>query len=285
MKLTLVVPFIDQLDITKHCVETALKNAGQDFELLLIDNGSDKYSATTFPKEVRIIKNKENSGVLATFKQGFQETDSDIVGFIHNDVLLHGENWVKQVIDAFTTVPKLGLAGIFGAVGVGDNGGRIRSQSNMLGLEWGKCGCHEVAWQHHSEFMPTISPAAILDGVGMFFSRDAANSLMATDMFDAWRAPHHFYDRIIPLKLIDRGFRVATVGVGFDHWSGATANSSEKYAETCRKWLEATGNLIEGAPMDQQVYNIAERQFFNEFGHRIPCYVHSDWNYEWRGVA
>lgn len=300
MKLSLVIPFIDQVDITKHCIEVAAKNAGQEFELVLIDNGSDKrlfpeakpkgkaghyWFTPDYDVPMRYLLNKENIGVLPTFKQAFENTDSDIICFIHNDVLLHEENWVQKVIDAFTAVPKLGLAGIFGAVGVGDNGGRIRSQSKMLGLEWGKCECHEVAWQHHSEFMDGVSPATILDGVGMFFSREAANSLLQTDIFDDWRAPHHFYDRIIPLKLIDRGFRIATIGLGFDHWSGATANSSDKYQKSGMAWLKRNGHTPLADGVDHTIYTIAENQFFYEFGHRIPCYVHADWNYEWRGVA
>ncbi len=253
MKLSLVIPFIDQVDITKHCIETALKNAGSEFELLLIDNGSDKGThRKVMPKadNVRYIYNAENTGVLPTFKQGFEKTDSDIIGFIHNDVLLHHEGWVQTVINAFESTPKLGLAGIFGAVGIGDNGGRIRSMSQMLGKEWGKCECHEVAWQHHSELLDGMHPAVILDGVGMFFSREAANSLMNTDMFDSWRAPHHFYDRIIPLKLIDGGYKIATIGLQFDHWSGATANSSEKYAATGLKWLTENATLTEGAAIE-----------------------------------
>jgi glycosyltransferase involved in cell wall biosynthesis len=292
MTLTLVIPYIDQVEITSHCIETAAKNAGSPFELLLIDNGSDKSYLTKFkklvkdtPATIRIIHNKENTGVLATFKQSFENTDSDIICFIHNDVLIHEVDWVSRVINAFESTPKLGLAGIFGAVGVGDNGGRVRSQSKMLGLEWGNCECHSVAWKHHSEYLDGLSPATILDGVGMFFSREAANSLLATDMFDSWRAPHHFYDRIIPLKLIDKGFKVATIGLGFDHWSGATANSSEKYVETGVEWLKSQNKFIEGANVDQQIYNIAEQQFFNEFGNRIPCSADSDWNYLWRGVA
>jgi hypothetical protein len=119
----------------------------------------------------------------------------------------------------------------------------------------------------------------------MFFSRAAANHLLGTDIFVDWRAPHHFYDRIIPLKLIDAGYKIATLGLGFDHWSGATANSSEKYTESGKKWLEATGQYQDGVNIDKQIYDIAEKQFFTEFGRRIPCYVQSDWNYEWRGVA
>lgn len=290
MKVSLIIPFIDEPEVTKHCLETACKNAGSDFELLLIDNGSDKNYLPEFQKVIgkkpRIlqIRNLTNIGVLLTFKQGFMAS-GDIIGFIHNDVLLHEENWVQKVSDAFEGNPHLGLVGIFGALGVGNNGGRVRPQSNMLGLEWGKCECHPVAWQHHSEYIEHLAPATILDGVGMFFSRDAAQELIRTDMFDSWRAPHHFYDRIIPLKLIDKGFLVGTLPLGFDHWSGATANSSEKYAETGKAWLESQNTYNPAEPVDKQIYDIAERQFFDEFGARIPCSVDQAWNYTWQGVV
>lgn len=285
--ISLVIPFIDQHEITKHCIETAEKNAGQEFELIMIDNGSDESHAIEYAQlhkgGYKYHANSENIGVLPSFKQGLELSTGDIICFTHNDVLLHEENWVQKIEDAFKT-PRLGLAGIFGAVGVGDNGGRIRSQSKMLGLEWGKCECHDVAWKHHSEYLDGVSPATILDGVGMFFSREALESLASTDMFDDWRAPHHFYDRIIPLKLIDKGYKIATIGIGFDHWSGATANSSDKYVVSGYKWLARNCHTNTEIAADKQIYDIAESQFFTEFGNRLPCNVDSNWNYNWMGV-
>lgn len=298
MKLALVIPFIDNWDVTKRCLEKVNENSSPDTEVWLIDNGSEKRYhnevldiLSPFNKlggrigNVHYKFNDENSGVLATFKQGLELTDANIICFIHNDVLLQEKDWDTKVKGVFEANEKLGLVGIFGAVGVGDNGGRVRSQSKMLGQEWGKCDCHEFAWQHHSEYLDGLHPATILDGVGMFFRRDALQSLAETDMFDDWRAPHHFYDRIMPLKLIDKGWKIGTLGVGFDHWSGATANSSEIYNATAKQWLEDQGIYEEDKPADQQIYNLAEHQFFQEFGKRIPCTVDSNWNYHWTGVA
>lgn len=297
MKISLVIPFIDQVDITKHCIETVFRNAGSDFELVLIDNGSEHKNsreigrfATKLLKDSVTLgifhRNDENLGVLSSFKQGLEIATGDVICFIHNDVLIHEQNWVSIVDQAFSNNPQLGLAGIFGAVGVGDNGGRIRPQSNMLGAEWGSCECHQFAWQHHSEHLNGLAPATILDGVGMFFSRKALTDLASTDMFDDWRAMHHFYDRIMPLKLIDKGYKIATIGLGFDHWSGATANSSVKYAVAGRKWLGEQKGVapFEGMNADQLIYTFAEQQFFDEFGSRIPCNVDSNWDYQWRGV-
>jgi len=298
MKLALVIPFIDAWDITKRCLEKVNENSGSETEVWLIDNGSKDYYSKDILKiltkfgegeghltSVHIKRNDTNLGVLPTFKQGLQFPDADIICFIHNDVLIQEKGWDEKVKGIFEANPKLGLAGLFGAVGVGDNGGRVRSMSKMQGAEWGKCECHEVAWQHHSEYLDGLHPATILDGVGMFFRREALEALVNSDMFAEWRAPHHFYDRIMPLKLIDMGWKVATIGIGFDHWSGATANSSEIYNESGKQWLIEHGGYDETKPVDQQIYDIAEEQFFDEFGHRLPCSVDSNWNYLWRGVA
>jgi glycosyltransferase involved in cell wall biosynthesis len=291
MKISLCVPFIDTWDITKHCIEKIVENTTEPIELIMIDNGSDINYKDQIKKlvdngmfEFVYKRNQENIGVLPTFKQGFEIATGDIICFIHSDVLLQEKGWDIKVRQAFESNPQLGLAGIFGAVGVGSNGGRIRSQSNILGLEWGKCECHSEAWQHHSEHQTGLSPATILDGVGMFFSRQALESLTQTDMFDSWRAPHHFYDRIIPLKLIDRGFKIATIGIGFDHWSGATANSSNTYIDTMTQWLKSHNMYNPNEAPDKQIYDIAEQQFFREFVNRLPCTVDSNWNYIWTGV-
>ena len=297
MKISLIVPYIDTWPITKRCIEKINENSDPDTEVILIDNGSaehyDNRILDVLAKQneqggrlrnVRIHRNDDNTGVLATFKQGLELSTGDVICFIHNDVLIQEQGWDIKVSDVFASVHDLGLAGLFGAVGVGNNGGRIRSQSKMLGLEWGACECHDVAWKHHSEYLDGLSPATILDGVGMFFSRKALTDLTYTDMFDDWRAPHHFYDRTIPLKLIDRGYKIATIGIGFDHFSGQTANSSTTYFDTGKKWLESQSKYDPSKPVDQQIYNIAEEQFFSEFGNRLPATVDSNWNYSFQGV-
>jgi len=288
--ISLVIPFIDTWVVTKRCLEKVAENTTGDTEIVLIDNGSEKSykdEADAILKDLNLVYvfNNKNIGVLPTFKQGLEKSSGEIVCFMHNDVLLQERGWDEKVAGVFADNERLGLAGLFGAVGVGDNGGRIRSMSKMQGAEWGICACHEFAWQHHSEYLDGMHPATILDGVGMFFRREALEDLVNSDMFADWRAPHHFYDRIMPLKLVDKGWKVATIGIGFDHWSGATANSSTVYNDTATEWLKSQDKYEEGRPVDQQVYDIAEQQFFAEFRHRLPCTVDSNWNYHWQSVA
>ena len=135
--------------------------------------------------------------------------------------------------------------------------------------------------------MPGIAPAAVLDGVGLFFRRDTLRHLVEeTDMFADWRAPHHFYDLILSCKVADSGWHVATIGIEFDHFAGATV-VSEIYSQTAIRWVERqlkAGLLSDvryGEHPDQTIYYIAEKQFFTEFRHRLPLFVNPDYSYKW----
>lgn len=285
MKVSLVIPYIvenrEQEAIVSRCVDRANELIGKrDTEIVLIDNGSPVKQLFA---DYKTVRNKTNTGVLATFRQGLEVAEGEVICFIHSDVLLHETDWDGRISRAFADDEKLGLAGLFGARGVGDNGGRIESMSNMQGHEWGKCNCHAIAWQHHSAHLTGVAPATILDAVGMFFRREALTQLVTeTDAFDAWRAPHHFMDRFLPLKLIDLGWHIATIGIEFDHFSGATANASQEWRKLASVWLKAQGHASKSTEPDHDVYRIAEQQFFAEFGHRIPALVDDAYNYSWR---
>lgn len=285
MKVSLVIPYIadsdERLKIVQRCVEVANQNKTLGYtELVLLNNGP----RTAWEAEVPIhIHNYENIGVLPSFVQGFDSSTGDIVAFIHSDVLLHEVGWDERIERSFEDNPNLGLLGLFGAKGLTPDGHRHECMSFMAGYEWGKCGCHPIAAQHHGNLMTGLAPAAMLDGVGMFFRAETLETLIcATDSFANWRAPHHFYDRILGCKTVQAQWDVGVLGLAFDHWSGATAGGSEVYEKSARKWLAKNGHeLEEGQVPDQAIYNIAEKQFFDEWRDQLPLFVNENWEYKW----
>lgn len=285
MKVSLVIPFIDQYDVLHPALRNASMHAGSPFELILIDNGSDVpldrgELAFGAHVDVKLIRNKHNIGVLPSFKQGYEESTGDIIFYTHSDVLLWSEDWVRQLTDAFQVDDRLGLGGLFGARAIGEDGGRSQCYSNMQGREWGKCSCHAIAGQHHGDMITEVTPATVLDGVGMAFRRETMRRIVEdTDMFADWRSPFHFYDKSLSLKTIKVGYRVAVIPLEFDHFSGATSVRSGKYKESMRPWLKKHGIPFEEGGEDQAVYNLAEKQMFDEFRAAFPITVSSNYEY------
>jgi glycosyltransferase involved in cell wall biosynthesis len=289
--IALVIPFVDTWDFVEKCIKTAVINSRHAFELIVIDNGSDenyekRIKALLRPYVLfRYVRNEKNLGVIQSFRQGARAASSDIVCFIHSDVLLQEKQWEKKIEHYFDNDPRLGLAGLLGGDGVFFNGGREHVVSNMQGLEWGKCDCHDVVANHHGVQMTEISPAIVLDGVGLFFRKECLINIMTktTALDPKVRAPHHWYDRNLTLNAAALGWHTAVIGIGFDHWSGATANTSEKYHVTAEEWLnnhEEWLPLVRDKPIDQAIYNIGEKQFSDEWGSKMPARI--DKNYKVR---
>lgn len=277
MKLSVVVPFIDQWDFTEKCLRSIVSNKKHwtDTEVIALDNGSDsQYDEELQELGVdRIVRNADNVGVLETFRQGLKEAKGDIVAFFHSDVLIHEPGFDDRIIKAFEDDPKLGLAGLLGGRGVYPDGGREGVMSHILGKEWGKTPTQPAAL-HHGELMTDVARAVVLDGVGMFFRREALEEVaVKTNIFADDRPPHHWYDRNICLNFIREDWHISVIGIQFDHWSGATANTSEKYRDTARKWLKEHGVEPVDDNLDHAIYKVGEEQFLKEWAPYLPLTV------------
>jgi hypothetical protein len=156
--------------------------------------------------------------------------------------------------------------------------------SNMQGKEWGGCECHELVAMHHGSHLEGTFPATVLDGVGLFFRKKCMQELIekTTCLDPNVRAPHHWYDRIITLNAVQLGWHVSIIGVGFDHYNGATANHSDKYQKLGEKWLKEHGKYVEGKAIDQTIYDVGLEQFTAEWAHRLPAVVNINHEVNWR---
>lgn len=290
--ISLIIPFIDNWEFTEVCLNRAMDNAINPFEIVLIDNGSDKsYKKTVsdmLKKGVTLVyaRNDNNLGVVESFNIGLEKASGELLCFIHNDVLLQENGWDTKIQSAFDNDNQLGLAGLFGGDSVTPDGGRGNSRSNMLGLEWGKCDCHTVAGLHHGAQNTGVSSAIVLDGVGLFFTRECLQRIQkeTTALDTTIRAPHHWYDRNLTLHAAELGYHVAVIGVGFDHWSGATANSSMKYHQSAMEWISDHPEWAEkwaDKTMDEKIYWTGENQFREDWLGKLPAKVDGDYNVTW----
>jgi glycosyltransferase involved in cell wall biosynthesis len=261
--ISMVIPVIDQHEVTAKCLEYAQSHAIGDLEVILVDNGSD-------PPYEAALRNTENVGLVESLKQGTAQATGDIIVFMHNDVLIHEGSWNQRVQEAFNADQHLGLIGFFGGRGVNLDGGRIHPESNMVGREWGSPG------SHHGALQTGLRPAAVLDGLCMIFRK----SMLEEEGYPNC-PPHHWYDRILPLYYIDRGWRCATIGIAFDHGSGFTS-SQHKYRAFAEKWCkEHYIGVPPSGDYDLAIYLEGANQFQKEWSRRLPLTVDEHYNYHW----
>lgn len=276
--ISIVIPVIDALEITYACVHKIYAKTYNVPEVIIIDNASE-IPYIPYLQEI-VIRNEENAGLFQSLKQGIERASNEVVLFMHNDVLIHELDWDLRTESFFQKVPDLAMAGFFGARGVHPNGARECSESQMLGKEWGDSWCGKDGRGGHSNYMPGFAPAATFDGVALLFRKSLYKQLGFPEL-----PPHHWYDRILPLWYIDKGYKCGTVGIAFDHGPGAgmqKVSAGQGYSTYAKNWCNERGiePPYENA-WDHAIYNVGSELFIREWSHRLPLRVNSNWEYEW----
>jgi GT2 family glycosyltransferase len=267
-KLTLAIPFLNQLNDAKAPLATFRHNTSEDTEWLIIDNGStdpieDFILKFIKPKRMNFIRNESNVGLVKSYQQAYENCTTEFLAITHNDVFVFEKDWDKRVVKLFEEMPDLGGVGFFGSAGCGPVGERIQDVkysgqmaglSNMLEAE-----VHGMRLDKEWEYV------SIFDGFMMIFRMEM---LKKVGGFDQRYKYHHIYDRDASLESLRQGYKNIVVNVPCHHLSGLTANRSDY-----QDWIKKLQGREDG---DMFTHDENSKIFREKFDSVLPLYVESD---------
>jgi len=111
----IVIPVVDQMLLTKQCVESIFACTDSPYRLILVDNGSaDKTrvyleSLKDTSNTVTILKNDYNKGWIKGVNQGIGASLSDYVCVMNNDTIVRTQGWLSKMIALAEAEPTVGL--------------------------------------------------------------------------------------------------------------------------------------------------------------------------------
>ncbi len=301
------LPVVEGHELSRVALDHLTKNAVMaSTKPVIIDNASETPYNCDKPFEickeingykVGLISNKENIGYYQPLKQLFdQYPDEEFIGLMHNDLMLYEPGWDRRMLQAFEADPELGLIGLCGSREVDERGGRGgHTVCNFMGRE---VPVGDQIWKGQDpsagKRIEGIEPAIVLDSLFMLFRRDVIPHLVRDD--EKWEdiTLAHFYDRIWPIRTIEAGYHVITMGSDNDHIGGMTTTGNERYRNDCIKFLDERGiawrdngstdiaaealderNIPCGNP-ETQMYLIAEHRYLKEYRdqkHWLPAII------------
>jgi hypothetical protein len=289
--MILGIPVVDGHELTKTLLSSLDATVtGESFKAVIIDNNSDvpykheDYDHYNFP--VNIIHLDTNIGYYQPLKDLSGIYDDELIGLIHNDMVLYERGWNERMEQCFTNDKKLSLVGLCGSSEIDALGGR--GGGTVCFFRGGVVQVGETAYTGQDQAaggrITELVPSACLDSLFMMFRREAISDLVTEA--DPWGdiTLAHFYDRIWPVRLVEAGWHVGTLGVECDHLGGMTTTGNMRYRNDCIKWLEER-DLLGKRHEDPEtsMYLIAEDRYLGEYRdnkHFIPCRVHGDYTYE-----
>jgi len=130
MKCDIVIPVWNQLELTKACVDSIIKNtSGVNYKLIIIDNASNNETKSyleslkaSLGQRILLIRNENNIGFVRAANQGMRLSDAPYTCLLNNDAVTT-VGWLSEMIRVAEDSPIIGL---------------INPSSNTMGQKPGK---------------------------------------------------------------------------------------------------------------------------------------------------
>jgi GT2 family glycosyltransferase len=111
----IIMPVWNQLEVTRECVDSILRNTDFPFRLIVIDNGSDsavrEYLAglgSANGVACDVIRNERNLGFAAAVNQGIRASGSGYICIMNNDTVA-APGWLGEMISIMRSDPGIGI--------------------------------------------------------------------------------------------------------------------------------------------------------------------------------
>jgi len=114
MRLDIILPFYNELNHLRACIESILKNTDSTYRLFLIDDGSDEYTKKQVQtyrvkfKHISIHRNPRRLGYLRSYNIGLTLSKADYIVLLspHTYVL---PGWLEKMVECAESDEKIGI--------------------------------------------------------------------------------------------------------------------------------------------------------------------------------
>ena len=159
--VTVIIPFREQLDRTRRCLESLLNvTSYKNLQVILVDNWSTSREAALFTAkaqkhdQVRVIRVEEPFNYSRLNNIACLQSNSEFFVFMNNDVFVEQSNWLRMLVDEALADKAVGAVGaklvypdrtmqhggvILGVGGVGDHVNRGRAIDDAFYMGRGLC--------------------------------------------------------------------------------------------------------------------------------------------------
>lgn len=108
--VSIIIPVFNQIEMTRECLESIRENTRPEYEVILIDNGSEPQiscnALQTKPWE-SIIHNDHNLGFPIAVNQGIGAAGGDVICILNNDVIVT-PGWLEGLISRLSEFSIIG---------------------------------------------------------------------------------------------------------------------------------------------------------------------------------
>jgi O-antigen biosynthesis protein len=115
-KVDIIICVHNALDDVQRCLESVLENTSQPYQIILIDDGSQKATRdylkdfSTKNSNTQLLRSEEASGYTYAANRGLRISSSDYVVLLNSDTIV-GPGWIDQMVACAETEENIGIVG------------------------------------------------------------------------------------------------------------------------------------------------------------------------------
>ena len=106
MSCDIIIPIWNQLEFTRDCIDSVIRNTNYPYRIILVDNASDDETRLYLEglrfkgqgPEIILIRNDVNAGFVKAVNQGLKISDAEYVCVLNNDTVA-APGWIRRMID------------------------------------------------------------------------------------------------------------------------------------------------------------------------------------------
>lgn len=239
MKLAVGIPIYSTIDKvkeqTRKTISLLKENQSEEVQYIFYDNGCDLKSWLDIDDEDIVIHSDVNVGLpisMNAMLDKAKEIGIDYIFFTHTDVEVYEGGWDVKVKRSIIDAGNVGIAGFFGAYGVGTNDiYKIPYSIGQLSRIQ-PCAGHlcrlDTKFHGHSQFNEEWRKVACLDGFSQIIKVDSDIRL------DESFGPMDAYDTDLGVQSNNLGLKVICINMDCDHKGGVT-NVGENWNKVFNK--------------------------------------------------
>ena len=117
-KVCIIIPFKDEVETTRKCLNTVLKNTDyKQFEVILVNNWSLSAEAAAFAAEaernrrVRVLRVEESFNFARINNLAAAQTSAEFLLFLNNDLFPIDKNWLRLLVNEALADPGAAAVG------------------------------------------------------------------------------------------------------------------------------------------------------------------------------
>ncbi|QHI96320.1 glycosyltransferase [Aristophania vespae] len=116
--VTVIIPFRDEVDVTRRCVDTLLEQQNyRNMRLMLVDNFSVQEETLSYLENIKndprvdVIRLEEKFNFSRLNNIAAAQSFSDYLLFLNNDVFVHQKDFIKKLVLEAVSFPKVAIVG------------------------------------------------------------------------------------------------------------------------------------------------------------------------------